>query len=282
MYRSAALLAFALVTRALYAQLPIPATTTPPSAAKPPEKDPFGRETPRGCVLGFLKAAERGDYSQAAEYLENTSSRAQELARQLQVILNHGLSQDVDTLSRALEGDLKDGLPTDRDRAGFVKTPDGKLDILLDRVERRTGPPIWLFSSDTLWDVPEAFKEINAPGIERFFPKSFRETKLFTIPLWRWFLAIVALSLAVLLASLLTRALIPLFRPAIRRITGQTDDRYLLSLRRPIRLILLAIAIRILASMALSVLGRALWSNVSEVLTIAGIGWLLMHFRDVV
>jgi MscS family membrane protein len=34
--------------------------------------------------------------------------------------------------------------------------------------------------------------------------------------------------------------------------------------------------------MALSVLGRALWSNVSEVLTIAGIGWLLMQFSDVV
>ena len=116
MYRSAALIALTLVTGALHAQLPVPATTGPPAAAKPPEKDPFGRDTPRGCVLGFLRAAERGDYSQAAEYLENTSARAQELARQLQVILNHGLSQDLDSISKAPEGDLKDGLPTDRDR----------------------------------------------------------------------------------------------------------------------------------------------------------------------
>jgi len=282
MYRAATLIALTLLTRAIYAQLPATPAPSPAAPAKPAEQDPLGRETPRGCVLGFLKAAERGHYSQAAEYLETTSSRAQELARQLQVILNHGLSQNVDTLSRSPEGDLKDGLPTDRDRAGFVETPDGKLDILLDRVERRTGPPIWVFSSDTLWGVPEAFHAINAPGIERFFPRAFREVKFLSIPLWRWFLIAASLILVVFLASLMTRALVPLLRPAVRRMTGQTDDRYLLSLKWPIRLILLAIAIRLLAMVALSLLARTFWANVAEVLTIAGVSWMLMKFSDVV
>src|SRR6185437_11109479 len=281
MYRAATLIALTLLTRAIYAQLPATPAPSPAAPAKPAEQDPLGRETPRGCVLGFLKAAERGHYSQAAEYLETTSSRAQELARQLQVILNHGLSQNVDTLSRSPEGDLKDGLPTDRDRAGFVETPDGKLDILLDRVERRTGPPIWVFSSDTLWGVPEAFHAINAPGIERFFPRAFREVKFLSIPLWRWFLIAASLILVVFLASLMTRALVPLLRPAVRRMTGQTDDRYLLSLKWPIRLILLAIAIRLLAMVALSLLARTFWANVAEVLTIAGVSWMLMKFSDV-
>lgn len=282
MYRAATLIALTLLTRAIYAQLPVAQAPSPAAAAKPAEQDPLGRETPRGCVLGFLKAAERGHYSQAAEYLESTSSRAPELARQLQVLLNHGLSRNVDTLSRAPEGDLTDGLPNDRDRVGFVETPGGKLDILLDRVERRTGPPIWLFSSDTLWGVPEAFQEINSPGIERFFPKTFKEVKLFSIPLWRWFLIAVSLILVVLLASLVTRALVPLLRPAVRRMTGQTDDRYLLSLRWPMRLILLAIAVRLLAMVALSLLARTFWANVAEVLAIAGVSWLLMKFSDVV
>jgi len=284
MYRSASLIGIALtlLTSALYAQLAVPGTTTPPAAAKQEEKDPFGRETPRGCVLGFLKAAERGHYEQAAQYLETTSSRAQELAKQLQVILNHGLSQNVDSMSREPEGDLKDNLPFDRDRAGFVETPDGKLEILLDRVEPRTGPPIWVFSSDTLWGVPEAFREINAPGMERFFPKSFRETKLLTLPLWRWCLIVLSIALAAFLASLLTRTLVLLLRPAVRRMTGQTDDRYLLSLKWPMRLLLLAIAIRLLGSMGLSVLARAFWTNVSHVLGVAGVCWLLIQFSNVV
>ncbi|HEY7306766.1 MAG TPA: mechanosensitive ion channel domain-containing protein [Bryobacteraceae bacterium] len=283
MYRSATLISLVLLARMMNGQLPVaPAPTPPVAAQKPAEQDPLGRETPRGCVLGFLKAAERGHYSQAAQYLETTSSRAEELARQLQVILNHGLSRNVDSLSRAPEGDLKDGLPDDRDRAGFVETPGGKLDILLDRVERRTGPQIWVFSSDTLWGVPEAFHEINAPGIERFFPQTFREVKLFSMPLWRWFLIVVSLVLVMFLASLATRGLVPLLRPAVRRMTGQTDDRYLLSLRWPMRLILLAIAVRLLAMVALSVLARAFWSNVSYVLGVAGVSWLLIRFSDVV
>jgi MscS family membrane protein len=163
-----------------------------------------------------------------------------------------------------------------------VETPYGRLDILLDRVQRGAGPAIWLFSGETLRGVPRAFQEINTPGVERFIPQAFKNIKLFTLPLWRWMLIIFSLALVLALASLVTRALVHVLRPAVRRMTGQTDDRYLLSLRRPMGLVLLAIAVRLLAMGALSVLARAFWTNVSYFLAVLGVSWLLMQFSNVV
>jgi MscS family membrane protein len=284
MYRLAALVAISLVTRTTWGQLPGIVPAKPPTSSKPVEQDPFRRDSPHGCVLGFLKAAERGDYSEAAQYLDvrATPSQAQELARKLQVVLNHGLSGNLDELSRTPEGNLKDRLRNNRDQAGYVETSFGRLNILLDRVQRGAGPPIWLFSSETLRDVPRAFEEINGPSIERFVPKPLRQVELFSLPLWRWLTIILSVVLAVALASLVTRALIPVLRPPLRRMTGQEDDRYLLSLRQPVRLLLLAIAIRILAALAISLLARVFWTHASEVLAIAGFSWLLIQFSDVV
>lgn len=286
MYGQATLITFLLLAPAVYAQLPVVPAPGAPTAAKP--ADPLGRDTPRGCVLGFLEATQRGDYSQAAEYLDTREppSQAQELARELQTVMNRGLSGNLDALSRRPEGDLKDGVGINRDQAGYVETSYGRLNIVLNRIQRGSGPPIWLFSSETLRQVPAAFEAVNASGFERFtqksLPRSFREIKFLSLPLWRWLGIVLSVSIALLLASLLTRALIPLLRSPVRKFTGQTDDRYLLSLRWPMRLVLLAIAIRILAAVALSVLARTFWTDVSHVLGIAGFAWLLIQFSNVV
>lgn len=284
MYRAATLIAFTLITRATNAQLPVVPAPNPPAPVKAAEQDPYGRDTPRGCALGFLKAVERSDYSQAAQYLDvnEPPAQAQELARELQVVLNHGLNGSIDNLSRSPEGDLKDGLRKNRDRVGFVETESGKLDIYLDRVQRNATPPFWLFSSETLRKIPPAFEEINAPRFDRFIPAPLRNIKLFKLPLYRWIAIFLSIALAVLLASLLTRALIPALRPAVRRMTGQTDDRYLLSLRKPMRLIFLALAIRGIGVLAVSVLARAFWIDISDVVAIAGVAWLLMRFSNIV
>jgi MscS family membrane protein len=283
-YRLALLIVLALLAQATYAQLPVATTPNPPAPEKPAEQDPFGRDTPHGCVLGFLRAAERGDYTRAGQYLDvqGTPAQAQELARQLQVVLNHGLSGNFDDVSRAPEGDLKDGLRNNRDQAGSVKTSSGQLSILLDRVQRGTERPIWLFSSETLHDVPRVFQEFNAPGIERFVPRVLKEVKLFSLPLYRWLGIILSLALALFFASLVTRALIPLLRPLVRRMAGREDDRYLFSLRGPIRLVMVAIAIRVLADFAISLLARNFWSRVSAVVAIVAFSWLLIRFSDIV
>jgi MscS family membrane protein len=214
--------------------------------------------------------------------MQATPAEKQNRARQLQVVLNRAFSGNVDEVSREPEGDLKDGLRDNRDRAGFAQTTSVKLEILLDRVKRGTGPPIWLFSYQTLRGVPRAFEEINAPEIDRFIPRALKEIKLFSLPLWRWLGTILSLSLAMALASLVTRGLVRLLRTPVRRMTGQQDDRYLLLLRRSVRLILLAVAIRILAQVAVSVLARTFWIYVANIVALAGFTWLLIQFSDIV
>jgi MscS family membrane protein len=87
--------------------------------------------------------------------------------------------------------------------------------------------------------------------------------------------------LALVSASLVTRGLIRLVRPAIRRITGQKEDRYLHSLRRPLRLLFLALAGRLLGHLAVSLLARTIWVRVSYVVAIAGFTWLLLQLSDI-
>ena len=53
----------------------------PPATAPAPQKtsDRLGRETPYGTVFGFLQAAQSGDYSIAAQYLQMSPARRQGL-----------------------------------------------------------------------------------------------------------------------------------------------------------------------------------------------------------
>ena len=58
--------------------------------------DPLGRNTPSNSVLGFLKAAQDGDYSIAAQYLQMSAARRQtegeQIATKLKFVLDHAFS----------------------------------------------------------------------------------------------------------------------------------------------------------------------------------------------
>ena len=125
--------------------------------------DPLGRSTPQGTVFGFMKSATQGNYDQALQYLDTkiTGIRAQKLIDALRVILERGFSGKLAMLSNKPEGNLDDNLPPSKERVGTVKTSSGSLDILLERVERGNNPPIWLFSAETLKNVPEIYKELD-------------------------------------------------------------------------------------------------------------------------
>jgi MscS family membrane protein len=227
-----------------------------------------------------LRAAERGDYPRAAQYLDvRPGPKAAELAQQLQFVLNHGLSSSLDSLSRAPEGDLRDDLPKNRDLVGRVQTPVGSIDILLDRLERSTGPPIWLFSSTTLRQIPEAFAEFDTSGIEGLVPAPFK-AKIFAAPVWRWILIVLSVVLAIGLPSLVARVLIPLLHLGVRRIPATDSGGHIRSVMGPVRLIILALAARFLSWGAVSVLARTAWIHLSRVFAVVGVGWLLIRFIE--
>ena len=84
------------------------------------KSDPLGRETPAGTVMGFLTAGARADWARAARYLDTKASeeRAETLAQELKVLLDRGLTVNLDRLSRKPEGEQDERAGANRESIG--------------------------------------------------------------------------------------------------------------------------------------------------------------------
>jgi len=264
--------------------LPAPVQGGQPSTQEVILDDPLGRSTPQGTVLGFMKAVNREDYERAVEYLDTKqpTKRAQQLARDLQFILDRGLSASLPNLSKKPEGSLDDMLPPNREKIGDVKTKSASYDIMLDRVQKGDNPPIWLFSSQTLRQVPEIYEELGDYRAERYIPEPLIETRLLGYPVWHWIALILGLPLSLLVASIISRALLPLIRMLIRRFTKRDAERLAPRMKSPIRILVLALAFHIYSLFSYSLTDRLFWSTVAVTLATIGIAWLCLRLIDVV
>jgi MscS family membrane protein len=246
--------------------------------------DPLGRGTPQGTVVGFMKAVNREDYERAVEYLDTKQppKRAQQLARNLQFILDRGLSASLPKLSKKPEGDLGDSVSPNREKIGDVKTESGNYDIMLDRVQKGSDPPIWLFSSQTLRQVPEIYEGLGDYWAEPYIPKPLIKTRFLGYPVWRWMAFILGLPFSFLVAWIISRALLPLMRVLIRRFTKRDAERLAPRTKSPIRVLVLAFAFHIYSLFSYSLTDRLFWSTVAATLATIGIAWLCLRLIDVV
>jgi MscS family membrane protein len=265
------------ITR-LWAQVPSALQQTS-AAREEASDDPLGRSTPRGAVLGFIKAAGGGDYDQAANYLntKQPGDLARELAQQLQVILDREMSIDVNKLSRQPEGSLANVQNPNRDLVGVANTSSGKVQIWLDRVQRGENPAIWLFSEETLRLVPEAYQDLGSTSeIERHAP-NWLKAKLFSVPLWRLSILLISVPLILLLGSLVVRLLKPFVTILVDRMSGGIEVNHTKDLAMPLRLILFGTLFVIVGSYSYTLLGRNFWHNMGAVLIVFGLTWLSMR-----
>jgi MscS family membrane protein len=262
-----------------------PSSSTPPSKEMiwptQPEialDDPLGRSTPQGTVLGFMRALEREDYLRAVEYLDTKQppKRAQQLAEELQLILNRGFSWQVSKLSNKAEGDLEDGLKANREKIGVAKTSTGNYDIILERVQRGADPPVWLFSSETLRQLPEIHRDFQRDRIEDYVPNFLRDIKLFHYPIWRW----IAIVMLVLFALLLTWVIIRGHRFIYRRFSKRQRKQDIKRLKGPLAVLSLSLSCYIASLLSYSLLTSLFFTRVSETLAIIGLTWLCLFIID--
>ena len=265
---------------------PLAAAAQTATEAQPPAlpPDPLGRSSPHGCVVGFLLAAQKQDYTKAAQYLDTKKppEQAEELARQLQTVLDNGLTGSLDGLSREATGNESDNLRTSRDLVGTVKTSQGSLDITVERVQRRGEPPIWLFSSDTLAQIPHASEELSGAALDAKLPRWMVETHLFSVPIWRWLAFVIGVVLMLAVAGLLSRLLQWMLGPALGKILPVSGERIIRQLRAPLFLLLFAGGMRVFSRYSLTVLSRQFWNEAAVVVLIIGITWLLIRVIDLV
>jgi len=192
----------------------IPGLTPPqPAAARqvpavPP--DPLGRETPRGTLLGFIKAAQEEQYAKAVEYFQPPSRRRrseqddEELAAQLLTIFNQKFTGALELTSTDPLGHLDDGLPPDQEKiTGALGTAD-KFPIQMVRLEDEYGRKLWYFARSTLDHVPGMYDSLTFPEIEKQIPQTLVTHRFLFMPLWQWIAIAVFLPVALLGGRLIT------------------------------------------------------------------------------
>lgn len=262
-------LAIVLSSVGAFAQTPAPAAKSEAAA------DRLGRTTPKGTVEGFLGAARRGEDDLARQYL-NTRQTGEEgaaLAHQLFVVLDRRM-RGLPELSDAAEGSAN---PDSRglEIIGSVESSSGRIDIVLEQQQKADGELIWLFSRATLLAVPSVYEEIVIARTARGLPPQLTNIRIGGILLIEWGIMLIALAALYPVTRLLNRALTAL----VRRMRREAFERSSFAKRgvvsAPVRLILLAVACRVLLqALPFSLLSRQFWATPSAIVGIVCTAWL--------
>jgi MscS family membrane protein len=274
------------LTLVLAASLPLSAQSpltqilqgsTPASTPSNTPTDPLGRNTPYGTVSGFLQAAQSGNYSIAAQYLQMSPSRRQTegetVASNLKEVMDRAYSGNLG--SKSPEGVLQEGVPPNRQKLATMSSGDAEADLELVRVNDPNVGKIWLISSDTLAKLPELYDQVQARQVENRLPKWVVKHQLVGMPLWQWLALILLIPVAAAAGWLLLVLLqIPLRWWARRR--GQIEVEHWRSVSKPAWLLIGTLIHRILARfLGMPLLQRHYYFQCVEIAVIISVNWIL-------
>ena len=130
--------------------------------------DEYGRTTPRSSTMGLARALSARDFDTAVNYMDLRNlpftideADGPELARQLLIVADRSMIVDYEAISDDPDGHLDDGLPSYRDRITSIKTSEGMVDILMQKVPRGDGVFIWKLSNATVAIIPALDEEFG-------------------------------------------------------------------------------------------------------------------------
>jgi MscS family membrane protein len=272
-----------LISSSAWAQGRIGSPPAAPAAAPAqPErpKDPLGRDTPRGTVLGFMTAARGNQDDIATQYLNSglRGEPAAALAHQLYVVLNSRLPVRVNILSDQIEGSLVNPLRPDQDVVGTINTSNGPLELVVERVDVGGGARAWLFSRATLSAIPRVYQEINLVTVDRYLPSFLTQPHFAGVRLFDWLVFLVGLPLLYRLLGFLGWVFGPLLALCGRYLKLPDGDtpRYV-NVHGSVRLLLIAALIRIfILNVDTPLAERQYWAVIRAGLVIVGGVWLVL------
>lgn len=255
-----------------------------PGAVTPPA-DPLHRETPYGAVTGFLKAAEQRNYELAAAFLQlprrKPSARDETTARELEAILNHHYFSSLDQISRDPEGNSMDGLPPDRESIGKARTLGGRtLEVELVRMSDPQVGRIWLFSSETLREVPDFYERMPFTALQKNLPDWLNRTEFFSLTALEFVLFLLAIPFAWILARLCLFIVGWGVRRHLSRFTRVSWRKNGVLATTPLRLALTAVFHYYLVKPVLPLLYVQLYGRVVRILFVVALYWLISNVTD--
>lgn len=265
-----------------FAQLSLPSSAPPAAAPTPAEAEPavdrYGRETPRGCLLGFLRASQQDNARTGAAYLQVPAalqSEREAIAAEVQLVFDHRFeTTNFDTLSKDRRGTLDDGLDPDVERVGEIRGEEGMLDVLAVRVANRDSGHVWLISWPTVRECRRLYGTLRLPRIDQKVPAVLR-TRVAGVSLWRAAVFVVLLPILYGIAWIVVGAIVGLwrfFRPGSQATRGQ----WVASSRSPVTFLLALLFHRVAMSIfGMSALYRMYYDRLLLVLSLLGLWWLL-------
>ena len=245
-------------------------------------KDPLGRDTPLSTFHSFSKVLNERDFSRAVDYMDmrnlpaNLRNKDEEIARELKIIADTNIWVNPATLSNKPEGHSDDGQPYYRDLLTRIDIPDGKVDILFQRVPDGHGNKVWKLSNKTVVEIPNLYEHYGYGKLGDRLSKLIPEYYIGGMLLWQWIMLFAIMLLAFLAAWLIT-ALLSLF---LRNNLSLRYRRLAKLIRGPIRFLIMVIIFRSNFSLiAPSIEIRAIAS--SNTLLIIAISWILMGLIEI-
>ncbi|MGO9087204.1 MAG: mechanosensitive ion channel family protein [Candidatus Sulfotelmatobacter sp.] len=266
------------------AQTPLSQVLQPSSTPSSPSTpaDPLGRTTPSGAVLGFLQAAQAGNNTIAAQYLQmspaHRQSEGEPLAMQLKFVMDRStFTGRVGNFTQS-EGIPQEGVPPGRQRLGTMSSGDVEVDLDLVRVSDPNAGKIWLISSETLARVPELYDQVEARQVETRLPQVLVKNQLAGMPVWQWLALVLALPLAAAAGWLVLALLeIPVRWWARRR--GRVDVASWRSVSGPAWLLAGTLIHQVLARyLGMPLLDRHYYFQITSVALIISATWIFWRF----
>jgi MscS family membrane protein len=251
----------------------------PAKAEAEEPNDPLGRSTPHGTVFGFLQTAQNGKYKEATQYLQLSKNErlatGEELARHLHALMDNAFLGRVGAITELREGSLQPGVKQDHEEIGVFRLNGSETPVDLVRVSDPRAGDIWLFSSQTLAQVPDLFDQIESDRLESYLPSFLSTTRILRTPLWRWLAFLLLIPVAFGVTWVIVKVAAKVRRLWLHPRQYPDIEHIHASLTRPIVLILTVLLHRIaIRFLGVPLLFRLYYQRTANIILVAGIAWL--------
>ena len=248
--------------------------------------DEYNRSTPRSSLLALGAAIKEKDFERAVNYLDlrnlpfTVDDNAQEinapdLVRKLSIVARRAMNIDIESLSDDPMGADNDGLPAYRDRIATVKTKEGTVDILMQRVPRGDGKFIWKVSNATVARIPELYDEFGYGVIGEKLSQIFPSYVIGGFEIWQLVMLASLVFIGYVIAFVTTFVLVKIIQRN-RHFNQQRLQKFIIG---PLRFLIVVIFIRAtFDAIAPSIVARAIFG--AKTFLIIAVLWVMLGVID--
>ncbi|MGB5854497.1 MAG: mechanosensitive ion channel domain-containing protein [Oceanisphaera sp.] len=252
------------------------------------------RRTPRETVRNFVSLTEAGEYQTAADFLNladlpsgERAERGSDLARQLGLVIDRQLWIDWGSLSARPDA-MRDQGPANHPLTGQVRRDIGlkivKLngqtyEIRLGRYKSEGAKPVWLFTPQTVENIPILYDAFGPHVFEIYIPPTLKQ-RFGGLRIWEWIALPVLLSVLLGLGLVINRMIHWLGHKASSPVLRQAAEKT----RIPLALVAMAIAAQLFFKLGVSFSGPA--TNIVRpfliIIIVSGLGVTALKIIDAI